>query len=185
MKRALTLLAAGTAIAATPALAGGYDKPQPEPIVVVPAPVDQSPDWTGFYGGAQIGYADVNTNTPGVDGDDLIGGLTFGYDYDFGNWVVGGGLDYDWADVTLAPGLSVDNVFRAKLRGGYKIGNGLVYATGGYAIADTSTMGDDDGYFLGAGYEHLVANRFSIGGEVLYHKFDNFNGTLVDGKHPA
>ena len=70
--------------------------------------------------------------------------------------------------------------FRAKLRGGYELGNGLIYATGGYASADTSGLGDEDGYFVGAGYEHLISERFSVGGEVLYHEFDNFSGTTTD-----
>ncbi len=34
-----------------------------------------SGSWTGFYGGAQIGYADIDTNISGVDGDGAIGGI--------------------------------------------------------------------------------------------------------------
>jgi len=181
MKRTLILLAAGTTLAAAPALAGS---PQPvieEPSLGAAVPVvDPGPDWTGFYGGAQLGYGDVDTSVPGVSGDDFIGGLTLGYDYDLGDWVVGGALDYDWADITLAPGASVENVFRAKLRGGYKIGDGLIYATGGYAEVQTDTLGDDDGYFIGAGYEHLIADNFSLGGEILYHDINNFNSTPTD-----
>ena len=181
MKKALILLAAGASLAAAPALAGG---PQPAPAEAPLAPAvpvaDTSPDWTGFYGGVQLGYADVDTNAPGVSGDDFIGGVTFGYDYDLGDWVVGGALDYDWADIGIAPGTSVENVFRAKLRGGYKIGKGLVYATGGYADVQTDLLGDDDGYFAGVGYEHLITDQFSVGGEVLYHDINNFNSTPTD-----
>lgn len=175
MRTILTMLAV-TAMGTTPALAGSPVAPPQDPVIAAPAPViSASPDWTGFYGGAQLGWGNVDTNTPGVSGDDMIGGLTFGYDYDLGDWVVGGGLDYDWADITLAPGLNVDNIFRAKLRAGYKIGSGLLYGTGGYANADTNLIGDEDGYFVGAGYEHLISDNFSLGGEVLYHEFDGFN----------
>lgn len=175
MRTILTALAA-TAMGIPPALAGSpAPAPQDTPIAAAVPAAPIGPDWTGFYGGAQLGWGDVDTNVPGVGGDDMIGGLTFGYDYDFGDWVVGGGLDYDWADITLAPGVSVDNVFRAKLRAGYKLGNGLIYGTGGYANADTSTLGDEDGYFVGAGYEHMISNNLSLGGEVLWHEFDGFN----------
>lgn len=172
--------AAATLLAANAAFAGNVTAPADEPVIETAVPVFASPDWTGFYVGGQIGYANVDTNLPGIDGDDVIGGIIAGYDYDFGTWVLGGGLDFDFADINLAGAASVENVFRAKLRGGYKIGNGLLYATGGYANADTNTLGDDDGYFIGAGYEHLIADQFSVGGEVLYHEFDNFNSTGID-----
>lgn len=175
-----TLTAAASLLAANMAYAGNTVAPAEDPVLAPAAPVATSPNWTGFYVGGQLGYANVDTNVAGVDGDDIIGGFVAGYDYDLGNWVVGAGLDYDFADIGLAPGVSVENVFRVKLRGGYKIGNGLLYATGGYANADTSTLGDDDGYFIGAGYEHLISEQFSLGGELLYHEFDNFNSTAID-----
>ncbi|WP_338550871.1 outer membrane protein [Roseovarius phycicola] len=175
-----TLPAVASLLAANMAFAGNTVAPAEDPVLTPAAPVATTPNWTGFYVGGQLGYANVDTNVAGVDGDDIIGGFVAGYDYDLGNWVVGAGLDYDFADIGLAPGVSVENVFRVKLRGGYKIGNGLLYATGGYANADTSTLGDDDGYFIGAGYEHLISDQFSLGGELLYHEFDNFNSTAID-----
>ena len=178
----LPLLTAAIALAAAPALAGSPTPAEPDPVLTqaVPLPVSSGPDWTGAYGGVQLGYGNVDTNIAGSD-DGLIGGLTAGYDYDFGTWVLGGGLDYDFADIDVANGAAnLENVFRAKLRGGYKIGDGLLYGTGGYAMADTDVLGSDDGYFIGAGYEHMVSQRFSVGGEVLYHAFDNFNSTTTD-----
>lgn len=181
MKKTLCLLATSAILTAGPALAGSLDAPAPETPITPAAPVvGATPDWTGFYGGAEIGYGSVDTNVPGVNGDGLIGGVTLGYDADLGNWVIGGALDYDWTDINIAPGATVDSVFRAKLRGGYKIGNGLLYGTGGYARADTNVLGDDNGYFVGAGYEQRLSDRFSLGGEVLWHDFNNFNGTTTD-----
>jgi len=171
---------AATALMAGTAFAGNIEPAPMEPVLApAPAPVFSSPNWTGFYAGGQLGYANVDTNFAGVDGDGLIGGLTAGYDYDLGNWVVGAGLDYDWTDVSLnnVPSTDIDNIFRAKLRGGYKLGNGLLYATAGYANADTNNLGDEDGYFVGAGYEHMVTQNVSLGGEILYHEFDGFNTT--------
>ena len=96
-------------------------------------------------------------------------------------FVVGAGLDYDFADIDLGgPNASLEEVFRAKLRGGYKIGRGLLYGTGGYAWADTDNIGDDDGYFVGAGYEHLVTDNFSLGLEGLYHEIDDFGTGIGD-----
>ncbi|WP_281968287.1 outer membrane protein [Roseovarius nanhaiticus] len=177
MKYLLSAAAASALMAGT-AFAGNIEPAPMEPVIApAPAPVFTSPNWTGFYAGGQLGYANVDTDIAGVDGDGFIGGLTAGYDYDLGNWVIGAGLDYDWTDVGLGnvPETTVDNIFRAKLRGGYKLGNGLLYATGGYAMADTNNLGDEDGYFVGAGYEHLVTENISLGGEVLYHEFDGFN----------
>ncbi|WP_245962862.1 outer membrane protein [Roseovarius halotolerans] len=179
------MIAATIAMATGPAFAGSASAPAPDPVVSAPAPAPApapaSPDWTGGYVGGQLGYGNVDTNAPGVDGDGAIGGLVMGYDYDFGQWVAGAGLDYDWADIGLGAGNpTIENVLRVKLRGGYKIGNGLLYGTGGWAQADTDTLGDDDGYFIGAGYEHMITQNFAMGGEVLYHEFDNFNSTNTD-----
>ncbi len=182
MKRLSVLLATTAALAAGPALAGGIAAAPAEPVVVPEAAplAPAGPDWTGFYAGGQFGYASVDTSLPGIDGDDAIGGLTLGYDYDFGQYVLGAGIDYDWADINIGGVADLENVLRLKLRGGYKFGNGLAYLVGGYAEADTDTLGSDDGYFIGAGYEHLVTENFSVGGEVLYHEFDNFGPTTVD-----
>lgn len=133
-----TALATVAAFLAAPALAGNVSEPTPEPMVQAPAPVPAapaSPDWTGFYGGGQLGYANVDPS--GISSDDgVIGGLVGGYDYDLQNgFVIGAGLDYDFTDIDVGTVASVEDVFRAKLRGGYKIGNGLAYATGGYAWA--------------------------------------------------
>lgn len=182
MFRKPTTFAAVLALSTAPAFAGSTAEPVIEPVIAPAAPVaPASPNWTGFYAGGQLGYANVDTNVAGVDGDDLIGGLIMGYDYDMGDWVIGGGIDYDWADISLSPAATnVERVWRAKVRAGAKIGNGLLYGTGGYANADTNNIGDADGYFIGAGYEHMVAENFSVGGEVLYHEFDDFGATTTD-----
>ncbi|MEO0372802.1 MAG: porin family protein [Pseudomonadota bacterium] len=180
MKKTIATTAAALAILSQPVLAGNTIAPAPEPVISSPAISPVGPDWTGFYGGAQLGYANIDSNAPGVDGDGFIAGLIAGYDYDFGNAVLGVGLDYDFLDVGIAPGVSVDNVFRVKVRGGFEVGQGLIYATGGYAQADASTLGSEDGYFIGAGYDYLISDQFSVGGEILYHEFDNYGPTTID-----
>ncbi len=179
-----SMIVASIALAAGPAFAGSASAPAPDTVVSSPAPapaVPASPDWTGGYVGGQLGFGNADTNVVGIDGDGAIGGLILGYDYDFGQWVAGGGLDYDWADIGLGAGNpTIENVLRVKLRGGYKIGEGLLYGTGGWAQAETDTLGDEDGYFVGAGYEQMIGQNFTLGGEVLYHEFDNFNATTID-----
>lgn len=180
MLKTLRYTTAIVAMSASAALAGSMAEPAPEPtIAYAPAP-SATPDWTGGYVGAQIGFADVGTTAAGVEGDGVIGGLTAGYDFDMGNWVAGVGIDYDWADVDLAGAATLENVLRVKARGGYKMGDGLLYATAGYANAYTDTLGDSDGYFVGAGYEQRVTSSFNVGAEVLYHEFADFNGSGID-----
>lgn len=175
---------AGAVILAGPAMAGSMAEPVAEaPVAAAPAPVPVSigGDWTGFYGGVQLGYGSVSTDgAADLEGDGALGGLVLGYDFDFGQWVVGAGLDYDFADIDLDDAATLESVARVKLRGGYDLGRSLVYGTGGWAQADTDTLDSSDGYFLGAGYEYLVTDQVSLGGEVLYHQFDDFNDSDID-----
>lgn len=180
MRKGISALAVAATMAVTPALAGSMDAPAPTPAITPVAPaMPAMPDWTGGYVGGQLGYGDVDADG-GLSGDGVIGGLIAGYDYDFGTWVLGGGLDYDFADIDVGGATTLENVARLKLRGGYKIGNGLAYVSGGLARAETDTLGNDNGYFLGVGYEHMISQNFSVGGEALYHQFDDFDGSGVD-----
>ncbi|MCF6443517.1 outer membrane protein [Nereida sp. MMG025] len=164
------------------AQAGSIDAPiEDTPIQPAPVPVAASGDWSGFYGGLQLGYGDVGTSgAADLDGDGLVGGLSLGYDLDLGNWVVGGGLDFDVTDIDIGGATDLDSVLRLKLRGGYDLGESLIYGTGGWAQADTSDIGSDDGYFIGAGYEQFITDTITVGGEVLYHDFDDFDGSGID-----
>lgn len=180
MKTTRILIAALSASAlAAPAFAGSAAPAAMETMIEAPAPVAIAAgrDWTGGYAGLQLGYADVSTNLAGVGGDDVIGGFTAGYDFDLGNYVLGVGLDADIADLAVSPGLTLERVYRLKVRGGYDLGNGLIYATAGGVGADVDGLGYDTGYFVGAGYEHMLTDNISLGGEVLYHEFDNFQST--------
>lgn len=183
MKHALSLFVAATLTAAGPALSGSLEDPVMDAPVIVPTPAQpEIPNWTGFYLGSQIGYYNVDTNFAGIDGDDVIGGFTGGYDYDFGNFVLGAALDYDWTSLDIAPAVQMENVLRVKMRGGLKMGRGLVYATGGYANMDTNIVGDVDGYFVGGGYDYMVGDHLTVGGELLYHDYDSFTGTPVSAE---
>jgi hypothetical protein len=177
MKHPLILATALTALAAAPALAGGMAEPAPTPVTVAPTPVASGADWTGPSVGIQLGYADVSTyGSAAVGGDGAIYGLRAYYDYDFGNIIVGGGLQYDGADIDLDGATTLESVTRVGARAGVDLTNSWVYGTAGWAHANTSdpTIGDSNGWFGGVGYEMLVSNGITIGAEVLYHEFSDF-----------
>lgn len=173
-----------TTLLSSVAFAGSLAEPVVEPVATpVFEPVPAATDWTGAYGGLNLGYGDVDTNV-GASGDDMTYGFHAGYDYDFGNFVLGGEFEYDKADIDLAlangtVAANVDSVTRLKLRGGYDLGRTLVYATAGVAQVDTS-LGDENGEFFGLGMAYKVTEQFTVGAEVLEHRFDEINGSAVD-----
>lgn len=168
---------------AAPALAGGLTDPVVEAPVAAPvAPVVVGTDWTGGYVGGQLGYGDVSAT--GLDGDGLTYGLRGGYDWDFGNWVLGAGIDHDWTDIELGGGAGdLDSVTRLKLRAGADLGRTLIYATAGGAHARADVGGNslsDNGWFAGIGADYLLTDQWTVGAEVLSHQFDDFDNSGVD-----
>ena len=135
-------------------------------------------EWTGFYSGLQFGQFDVD-GTGAADGDDISYGLHAGYDYDFGRFVLGGELEYNFADIDLGGAATVDSVLWLKVRGRYDLGRTLVYATAGMARVDTS-LGSENGEFVGLGVAYQLTDQFVVDGEVLAHQFDDINGSGVD-----
>lgn len=135
-------------------------------------------DWTGGYVGGQVGNLDVD-GTGAADGDDFSYGIHGGYRYDFGTFVLGGELEYDWADVDLAGAATVDNVLRLKATAGYDFGPALAYVAAGWAEVDTS-LGDDTGGFYGLGVAYQINPQFELSAEALWHEFNNINGTGVN-----
>lgn len=167
-----------------PAFAGGLASPEPEPMIAAPviaAPV--SADWSGFYAGAQLGYGDVNTSAAGLEGDGALGGVHAGYRYDYGQFVAGAELAYNAANIDLGGVNELTDVTQLKLMGGYDLGRALVYGTVGaaHAKADLGGAGvSDTGYLVGIGMDYALNDRWTIGGEVTHHRFDNFDGTGTD-----
>ncbi len=189
VKRVLSIVAATTALAA-PAFAGSpVFEPAPAPTVA-PVPVAAAPvgtDWTGFYGGAQLGYGFGSLD--GVADEDLdgfIGGVMGGYNYDFGQFVLGAEVDYSLADLSFdVTDGEIDQVGRLKLRAGFDAGRALIYGTGGLAYANASIPGDDlndTGYFIGAGVDYLITDRIFGGVEYLYHQFDDLDNSGIDAQ---
>lgn len=168
-----------SAVVAAPALAGNYD-PAPAPTQVAPAapaPV-LGGDWGGPYAGLQLGYGDVDADG-GLNGDGELFGLHAGYRWDMGTVVYGVELDYDDAGIDIGGGAAeLDNVARLKGQVGYDLGNTLLYATAGVANADT-TLGDETGWLAGGGLAWAVTPSWTVGGEILYHDFEEFGTSGV------
>ena len=146
-----------------------------EPVAVTPAPVGG--DWTGGYAG--LSFGNLSADADDLDDSEMVYGIQGGYDYDFGQFVLGGELDYQTGEDISLGDIDVDEVFRAKLRGGYDLGRTLVYGTIGAAQLGTD-IGDDTGIVGGLGVEYKVTEQFTVGGEYLAHRFDDFDDTGID-----
>lgn len=185
MKTIAALIA--TAAISAPAFAGGPVAVAEEPVIApVAAPyVAPGIDWTGGYVGAQLGYGDVDSNGAGLDGYGWLGGVHAGYRWDMGNWVAGTELSWDSAGIDLGAvdGDQLDSVAALKIMAGREIGNSLVYGTIGAAQASATVGGvdySDNGLVYGIGFDHALNDKWTVGGEVLEHNFDNFDGTGTD-----
>jgi outer membrane immunogenic protein len=184
MKTIAALIA--TAALTAPAFAGGPVAVAEEPAIVPAAEAYVAPgiDWTGGYVGAQLGYGDVGSSSETLDGYGWLGGVHAGYRWDFGNWVAGSELSYDTADIDLgADAGTLDDVTALKLTAGREIGNSLVYGTLGAAHANATVGGtdrSDNGFLYGIGFDYAVNERWTVGGEVLQHQFDDFDASGVD-----
>ena len=114
--------------------------------------------WTGFYVGANAGYAFGSYKTTGYNIVAILpgrqphtsGGLfgaQAGYNYQIGQVVIGAEADFDFANVkgsyaqavlgnpnALNVSGKLNNIGTLKARLGYAFNNVLVFATGGYAF---------------------------------------------------
>ncbi|MBI6629914.1 outer membrane protein [Pontibaca salina] len=134
-------------------------------------------DGSGLYFGLGLGWTDVDG--PGGDNGATYG-AHIGYDLDFGQFVVGGELEYERTDIGLLGSAGdIDNIGRVKVKGGYDFGPFMGYAVLGRARMKTS-FGNDNGNIYGLGMSYAVNDRVSLGGELLRHDFNNFAGTTTD-----
>lgn len=168
-----------------PAFAGGPVAVADEPMIAPVAQASVAPglDWTGGYVGAQLGYGDVDSSDVTMEGYGWLGGVHAGYRWDLGNWVAGTELTWDTTDIDLGTTGSLDDVMALKLTAGREIGNSLVYGALGVAQANATIAGvdqSDNGIVYGIGFDYAVNDRWTVGGEVLEHQFNNFDGLGVD-----
>jgi outer membrane immunogenic protein len=158
--------------------------------------------WTGFYAGANAGYS-WNSFTNG--GSSLFGnanggtyGLTAGYNYQIGQYVLGVEGDYDLMNGKGTRGANVgEQNSLGTLRGrlGYAVDRVLLFGTAGYAGASiktaNSTTSDTqwyNGYALGGGLEYAFTNNISAKADYLWSSLSSqsiLNGSSTAGMHDS
>ncbi|MEP4767558.1 MAG: hypothetical protein ABJY83_06600 [Roseibium sp.] len=137
-------------------------------------------DWTGFSIGLELGYA------PDVEGSSgPIYGAKFGWDYDFGKVIAGYFLQYTRTVLDIDPGFELGSYTRFGARGGFDSGLNMYYASAGYSVLDTHASGDinpgeGSGYFVGLGYERFILEEVTLGAEVVYSVFSDFEREFED-----
>jgi outer membrane immunogenic protein len=201
IKRLMLGISAGllAAVMASPSSAADLRAPvykSPPPVLVAPF------SWSGFYVGANAGYAwgkaDLSSPAGTFTTDTQHGylaGITLGYNLQTGVWVWGieGDVDYAWvkgnAVNTVGTGCAggggcdIKNTFFATARGriGYAWDRFLPYLTGGAAFANakiSSPAGTSDtrtniGWTVGAGVEYAFLGNWSAKAEYLYADLGN------------
>jgi outer membrane immunogenic protein len=199
MKRLCVAFIALVALSGAAAAADLSRSPPPAyyPKAAVMVPVY---NWTGFYigingGGAFGTSAWDSTGSRNVSGG-LVGG-TLGYNYQFGQGVVGVEGDIDWADIngtttTGCPlGCQTSNTWLSTVRGrlGYAADRFMPFVTGGAAFGDVrattpgfgTTGSDRTGWTLGGGLEAALAPNWTAKVEYLYVDLGSFNCGLNCG----
>ena len=167
--------AAVTALVSTPLFAADLSSYEAPPAYNEPAAVSSS--WTGAYAGGHVGAAMPSAN-PFRDGKGLALGVQGGYNYDMGNFVVGGEVEATHLGDTKVhvPDGSLRERWRvaAKAKAGVKMDETLLYGTAGLSVTSlrdgngvTGPDGMKEGYLLGAGVEHKFTQQIS--GKVEYN----------------
>ncbi len=143
------------------------------------APVSSIYSWTGPYLGLNLGYQWGRTTNNPTKPSGALGGITGGYNWHFGQFVVGAETDLQLtgAEDTFAP-WKFSNPWFGTLRGraGYAYNNILFYATGGLAYGNlrAETVGlltenrTSLGWTAGAGVEVGFAPHWNAKIEYLY-----------------
>jgi outer membrane immunogenic protein len=197
MKKVLLTTVGLVALGMAPALAA--DLPA-RTYTKAPAAAAPIYNWTGFYIGAMGGYGKEDAGAGAMSGG--FGGGTLGYNWQTGQVVLGVEADAAWSDINSSvgvPGLfaasaKIQDLGTVRGRIGYAFDPFLVYATGGYAWADTKlsataagiSVSDSkvlNGWTVGAGVEAMFAPHWSVKGEYLYRSFsgDTFFSNIVPG----
>lgn len=171
MKLAFATL--GASLFAVTAHAGGYVAPvvEPAPAPIVTPVVTNVSDWSGFYAGLQYGQGDADVSFDGdsVSNDFDAYGLHAGYNRDFGQFVLGGELDYNRIDLDDA---GEGDLVRLRGRAGYDLGRFLPYVTLGAAHVETDDL-SETAFTYGIGADFKVTERVTVGAEYTRQDFDD------------
>jgi outer membrane immunogenic protein len=193
MKRVFIALVGLAALTGTAAAADLPPRTAPAPYYKAPVAVPVY-NWTGFYiginGGGGFGHSQWDSTGSFNTSGGLVGG-TVGYNYQFGQGVVGLEGDIDWADINgttnaACPlGCKTSDHWLSTVRGrlGYAADRFMPFVTGGAAFGDirASTPGfagastTNAGWTVGAGLEFAIAGNWTAKAEYLYVDLGKFN----------
>jgi outer membrane immunogenic protein len=161
-----------------------------------PSEVSQAYNWTGFYLGVNGGGGWGRSHWQGAGNVGLSGGQaggTIGYNWQFGQTVLGLEGDVDWSGLqgtntsALCPGgaCSTSDSWLSTVRGraGYAFGNVLPYVTGGLAVGDiqgaapgfAGATNTNTGWTVGGGLEVALPGNWSAKAEYLHVDLGDFN----------
>lgn len=149
----------------------------------------QRSGWTGFIGGDRISSSSgfgiplrlQGGNTTGVTGDGRLPGLRAGYQYDFGQLVLGGEVNRQLDPALIArSSAAIEETRRLKARIGYDAGAWLPYAVVGYSWQDTSDRSssfNDEGASYGIGAAYQINDWVVLGTELIDHDLNTQSGS--------
>lgn len=149
----------------------------------------QHSGWTGFLtgdrlgGASRFGQVSAHSTVPaiGVQGHNALSGLQAGYQYDFGQLVLGGEINRQLDPASVArSSAAVEETRRLKARIGFDAGAWLPYAVIGYSWQDTSdptSSFNDEGASYGIGAAYQINNWIVLGTELMDHDLNSRSGT--------
>ena len=181
----LTFLASVLPIAA---MAGGMNRPVSAGATdtAVPVILADGIDWTGSYAGAALGFGGVDAAGGKDDAKGSYIALDLGYRRDFGMVVLGGEVSLTKNDLGVGGNTDqINSSSAAQVMLGADLGRTLVYVSSGIARANatvTSSTGFGTGYSVGLGADVMLNDKFTIGGELVSSKFNDFRNSGVDLK---
>ena len=193
MKRIVLASASVLALVGMIGSAQAADLPR-QMVTKAPAYVSPVYNWTGFYLGVNGGGAWGTSAWDSTGSFDTSGGMiggTLGYNWQYGQWVLGFEGDIDWANVkgsTSRPlclsSCSTENSWLGTARGrlGYAFDRWLPYVTGGAAFGDVKASqpgfpgatNTQVGWAAGVGIEYAFAPNWSAKVEYLHYDLGNF-----------
>ena len=162
----------------------GYQRPY-----AAPPPAYAAYSWMGPYLGANLGYQWGTTTHNPTEPSGITGGLQAGYNWQFGQFVLGGEADIQLsaADDVFAP-WKFSNPWFGTVRGraGFAMNNVLFYGTAGLAYgglrgenAGLSESQTHVGWTVGAGVEVGLTPQWSAKVEYLYVDFADRDYTVT------
>lgn len=197
----IKMLAGALAVGLLSSTAMAADLPSrraPAPVVVAPAPIFT---WSGFYVGAQLGYAwdKVSLNNvwwgagwgnPSLNRDGIVGGAHVGFLFQpAGPLVLGVEGDLEGSSVR---GSGIRGSVRGRL--GVTFDRALIYATGGLAWGNfryttiafwpwtVDVSKTHTGWTVGGGVEYALTNNWSARLEYRYTDWGKINNTWIDAR---